>query len=221
MSSPLSGASGTLMKLPEYYADFEKNFWQASDFWKLERGQVFAEPGDASWEAFYRGNWPDAMFLLDDRRADLKKYHDETSGCGPSTRRVRIVSLPLTPYLQWELELLKIRDETGGPVRILDAAKVAELEQDGPLPEIYTMDTSAMYEAIYDDFGVLQNARKFTDESLVRGCRDLIAGLYDLAEPISSFFEREVAKLPPPAMGDPVIGLDYLQETGRPGPIRS
>jgi hypothetical protein len=209
------------MELPDYYADFEENFSRAREFWKLERGQVFAEPGDASWEAFDRGDWEEAVRLLEFRRPDLVKYHKETAAGGTSTRRIRIVSLPPTPYLQWELNLLKIRDETGGPVRILLDSQVAGLEDEGPLPEIYTMDSTVMYEAVYDGNGVLEYALRYTDPELVGRCRDFISGLYGRGEPITGFFRREVARLSPARPTQPAIPQDYLSQTGRPGPIRS
>ena len=209
------------MELPAYYADFEENFSRTREFWKLERGQVFAEPGDASWEAFDCGNWEEAMRLLESRREDLTKYHGEAAAAGTSTYRIRIVSLPLTPYLQWELNLLKIRDETGGPIRILLDSQVADLEDQGPLPEIYTMDNTVMYQAVYDNNGVLECAIKYTDAELVSRCRDFIAHLYRRGEPIGDFFRREVANLPPARPTKPAIPQDYLKQTGRPGPIRS
>ena len=79
------------MGLSAFYADFERNFAYTREFWKLERGQVFAEPGDASWEAFNSGNWDEAMRLLEVRRADLKRYHQENAEAGTTTRRIRIV----------------------------------------------------------------------------------------------------------------------------------
>lgn len=160
MPRPLGSKAGERMPLPAYYADFERHFARAREFWKLERGQVFAEPGDISWEAFDSGDWEEAMRLLEDRREDLKSYHEETAGAGTATRRIRIVSLPVTPYLQWELHLLKVRDETGGPIRILLDSDVADLEDEGPLPDIYTIDRSIMYRAIYDQHGVLDYALK-------------------------------------------------------------
>jgi uncharacterized protein DUF6879 len=221
MSRPINDAAGQRLDLPSYYADFEKNFRHAREFWKLERGQTFAEPGDSSWEAFDRGDWEGSMHLLENRRPDLVRYHWETAGAGTLTHRVRIVALPLTPYLHWELNLLKIRDETGGPVRIMNASEVADLEDRGPLPEIYTMDCVVMYQAEYDDHGVLEYALKYTDETLVRRCRDFIAELYDRGQPIAGFFEREVARLPPSRPDRPAIPDGYLQQTGRPVPIRS
>jgi hypothetical protein len=221
MSRPLEDAAGERLELRAYYADYQQNFSRAREFWKLERGQVFAEPGDASWEAFNRGNWEESMRLLAARRDDLTRYHQENWRAGRITRRIRIVSMPVTPYLQWELHLLKLRDETGGPIRILQARDVARLEDAGPLPEIYTMDGTIMYQAIYDNHGVLEYALRYTDSHLVRRCRDFIASLYSCGEPIGRFFRREVAHLSPPRPGTPVVPTDYLERTGRPHPIRS
>ncbi len=119
------------------------------------------------------------------------------------------------------MHLLKVRDETGGPIRILRDTAVAYLEHSGLLPEIYTMDRDVMYQAVYDDHGVLEYALRYTDKTLVSRCRDFIADLYARGEPISSFFQREIAHLPPPRIAEPAIPRNYLERTGRPHPIRS
>lgn len=221
MTRLLGDAAGERLELPEYYGDFQRNFRRAREFWKLERGQVFAEPGDASWEAFDAGDWDEAMHLVEARRADLRRYHEENAAAGIRTRRIRIVSLPVTPYLQWELHLLRLRDEAGGPIRILRANAITDLEDQGQLPDIYTMDGTVMYQAVYDEHGVLDHALRYTDQALVRGCRDFIADLYARGEPIGDFFEREIAHLTPPRPAAPTIPRDYLVRTGRPIPIRS
>lgn len=221
MPRPFGDAVGERLELPEYYADFQRNFRHTREFWKLERGQVYAEPGDASWEAFDAGDWNEAMRLLEQRREDLKRYHEENAAAGTQTRRIRIVALPVTPYLQWELHLLKIRDETGGLVRVLHTSAIADLEDQGPLPDIYTMDNTVMYQAVYDEHGVLEYALRYTYRPLVALCRDFIADLYKRGEPIASFFAREIAQLPPPPPLTPAIPQDYLVRTGRPRPIRS
>jgi hypothetical protein len=71
MPRPLDGAVGERMELGVYYADFQENYVRAHDFWKLERGQVFAEPGDESWEAFDHGDWDEAMSLLEEAIATM------------------------------------------------------------------------------------------------------------------------------------------------------
>jgi hypothetical protein len=220
MPRPLGDALGERMELPEYYADFRDNYVRSREFWKLERGQLYAEPGNASWVAFDGGDWEESMRLLEQRREDLMQYHQEIAAAGTTNRRIRIVSLPVTPYLHWELYLLKVRDETGELIRVLQAPAVAELEEQGPLPDIYTMDRNVMYQAVYDEHGVLEHALRYTDGATVSRCRDFIADLYARGEPISDFFKREIAPLPPPPGGH-VLPRDYLERTGRPYPIRS
>jgi hypothetical protein len=220
MPKPLDGAVGQRMELDDYYADFERHFWRIHEFWKLECGQTFAEPGDDSWEAFNRGDWTESMRRLEIRRDDLLRYHRQASEAGVSTHRVRIVEKPLSAYLRWEFNLLRIRDETGGPIRVIDRSEVAEFEADGPLPEIYTFDDQVMYQAIYDDSGVLEYALKYTDSELIGRCQDFIHRLYDRGEPIRSYFSRELEGLPP-ARPERPLPDGYLDEAGRPGPIRS
>lgn len=220
MPEPLGGATGEKMDVASYYADFEENFGHIREFWKLERGQTFAEPGDASWEAFNGGDWALAMNLLEERRSDLLAYHREVAEVGTSTYRIRVVEKPISPYLQWELNLLKIRDETGGPIRVIDAQEVAQFERSEPLPEIYTLDDRVMYQAIYDDNGVLEHAIKYVDLAVIRRSRDFIRNLYASGEPIGAYFSREVASLPPAKPARPLRD-GYLEESGRPGPIRS
>lgn len=59
---PLGGAAGERLELADYFADFAG---RAGEFWKLEARQVFAEPGNDSWKAFARGNWEEAVRLLE------------------------------------------------------------------------------------------------------------------------------------------------------------
>jgi hypothetical protein len=221
MPRPLDGAIGESMDLRAYYADFQENYARTRNFWKLERGQLFAEPGDASWEAFDRGDWDEAMNLLEKRRPDLVDYVTGNSAKGVTSRRIRIVSLPPSPYLQWELHLLRIRDEAGAAIRILLDRDIVGLEGSGSLPEIYTMDDNVMYQAIYDDKGVLEHALRYTDKALVARCRDFIADLFLRGEPIGDFFRREIAHLPPARPRRRAIPHDYLKRAGRPQPIRS
>lgn len=218
MPRPLGGAVGERMELDPYYEDFERAYVHAREFWKLERGQSYAEPGEVHWQAFNRGDWTESMRLLEGERGELTKFYRENAAREMAARRIRIVALPVTPYIQWELHALKIRNETGESIRILLDTEVADLEDQGPLPDIYTMDRRVMYQAIYNEDGVLEHALKYTDGELVSRCRDFIADLYDRGEPISSFFEREIAHLPP-RRAEPALPADYLERKGLSHPV--
>ncbi|MEV7581905.1 DUF6879 family protein [Streptomyces erythrochromogenes] len=188
------------MALDAYYADFEKHFWTSADlgFWKLERQQTFKEPGYDSWEAFARGEWEESLRLLEAGRADMEEYHRKIDRHGFTARRIRVVEEPLSDYMQWELHALRVRDQCGGTIHVIAADQVAQYESDGPLPEIYTLGSQVMYQAVYDDRGVLESVRKFVDTQLILRCQEFIKRLYDAGEPLAGWFDQHVATLPSP-----------------------
>lgn len=187
--------------LAEYWPEFERRFWATAEpgFWKLERQQTFQEPDEPSWRAFAAGDWEECLRLVEAKREEIRDYFRRVAAAGFINRRVRIVDRPISPYLQWELHVLRIRHEYGGLVRVLEPAQVAEFERHGPLPEIYTLGREVKYEAVYDDQGVLASANRFTDRALIDRCQRFIAELYGRGEPLDAFFAREVAPLGAPA----------------------
>lgn len=219
MPRPLGSAAGERMELDPYFADFGRDYASAREFWKLERGQSYAEPGEPDWQAFNRGDWAESMRLMEADREELAGLSQEDKARGMIARRVRIVALPLTPYIHWELYALRIRDGLCESIRVLLDTEIADLEDQGPLPDIYTIDRRVMYQAVYNDDGVLENALKYTDGELVSQCRDFIVGLYDRGEPLGSFFEREIAHLPPPRRAEPALPVDYLERKGLSHPV--
>ncbi|WFE92741.1 DUF6879 family protein [Micromonospora sp. WMMD987] len=200
MHDLLGGDPGERLDLADYWADFEDRFWKtaAPGFWKLERQQTFQEPGDEGWRAFAEGYWADSLRILEARRPEFADYYRRIADTGFATRRVRVVDEPLTPYLQWELHVLRLRHEYGGLTRVVDSARVASAESTGVLPEIYTLGTEVMYEAVYDGEGVLAAARRWRDPELVARCQAFIESLYRDGEPLDAFFARAVAPLEPP-----------------------
>lgn len=78
MPNPLNGwdAGGTRLSLEDYRADFRAtdSMITGRDSWKLERRQHFRQPGSASWEAFARGQWAEALRLIEARRESLMEF---------------------------------------------------------------------------------------------------------------------------------------------------
>lgn len=195
----LDGASGERLDLSAYLADFQERFDAALQFWKLERGQVFEEPRSESWKAFRRGDWEESLRLMDGLRPGFTDYRRRNDARGMSSRRVRVAELPLTPFMQWELRYLLLRDEHAGHLtRIVQARDVAALEAGGTLPEIGVLDGAVVYDVIYEPEGPADHAIRYDDAALAGRCRDLIAGLYEQGEPISDFYRREIEPLPAP-----------------------
>lgn len=200
MHELLEGADGEWMSRDDYRADFNRQFWRTgpSGFWKLERGQNFQEPGYDSWEAFARGDWQESLRLIEAGRADMADYHRRVDDHGFAVRRVRVVEEPISGYVQWELHVLRMRDQFGSPVRVVGPEHVAPWEATAPLPEMYTLGDEVMYQNEYDDRGVFVSARRFTDRDLIRRCRRTIADLFVMGEPLQDYFDRCVADLPEP-----------------------
>lgn len=202
MHELLAGEFGERLELAAYRADFRRHFWQIGGlgFWKLERQQFFQEPGDDSWEAFARGDWDESLRLLEAHRAELEAEHRRVAEQGFAVRRVRVVEEPIIPYLQWELHVLRLREQCGTEVRVVSPAQVARYEAHGPLPEVCTLGDSVMYEVIYDSRGTLDGARRYTEPGLVQRWRRLIAEVYAAGEPLADYFARRVAHLPAPGV---------------------
>ncbi|QSB13102.1 hypothetical protein JQS43_15805 [Natronosporangium hydrolyticum] len=202
MRESLVGAADERLEVTAYRAEFRDHFWRvdALGVWKLERQQYFQEPGDDSWEAFADGNWEESLRLLAARRAELEDEHRRISQLGFSVRRVRVVEEPIIPYVQWELHLLRLREQCGTGVRVVTPEQVARFESSGPLPEICTLGSSVMYEIVYNDHGILDGGRRYTDPELIRQWQQLTADLYADGEPLADYFARRVADLPAPAV---------------------
>ncbi|MCZ7437724.1 hypothetical protein O7598_15055 [Micromonospora sp. WMMC241] len=202
MRELFGGDPGELLALDAYWADFEQQFWKTGPpgFWKLERQQTFREPFDEGWQAFAAGRWEESQRILDARRPEFADYYRRIADSGFATRRVRVVEEPLTPYLQWELHVLRLRHEYGGLTRVVGPDRVGATEARGPLPELYTLGGDVMYEAIYDADGVLEAARRWRNPAVVATCQQFIESLYADGEPLDEYFARAVAPLEPPQL---------------------
>jgi hypothetical protein len=185
------------MDTTAYLADSDEYWGRISAFHKLERRQHFREPGRASWEAFAAGNWSESQAIRERDRGAVEAEFAEDARSGLASYRVRVVELPVTPYLHWELTGLKIRAECGENIRVVGSDAVTRFETEHIVPELIFMGTEAMYEVCYDEAGTLSGGRKFTDATLVTGCLSVVQALHADGEDLLAFFEREIAPLPP------------------------
>lgn len=190
----------TFEEVQAYYDDANQYWGHINIFDKLERLQHFREPDNPSWEAFVDGDWAEAQRIRQCNRPTVVAEFAEDVRHGLVSRRVRVVDIPVTPYLQWELHGLKLRAECGENIRIVDSTAVAMYETSRVIPELIFMDSLAMYEICYDDSGLLCGARKFTDRDLILECRADFDALYQQGEELHTFFAREIEPLPPPKL---------------------
>ena len=167
--------------------------------WKLERSQFFTEAADdPAWQAFKSGNWSKSLGIFDDEREILAAEAAKYARQGSRFCRLRIVESPVTSYVQWEMHSLKITDEAGMPVRVLAADAVRDLERGLPLPEVVILGTRVLYEVCYHNSWTARGARRIDDPAVISQAAAEMAELWRQAEPLSAYFKREIAPLPPP-----------------------
>ncbi|PSK90937.1 hypothetical protein CLV63_12163 [Murinocardiopsis flavida] len=189
------------MELADYLDDFDSRLPHAADegVWKLERRQSFRQPENASWAAFDRGSWDEALRLLEAASADTANELATLGGMGVQAHRLRIAEEPLSPYLQWEFHALHIRHRHGEDIRVGGADLVVALESAGELPEVVAIGSAVLYRIRYSEEGVLCGATAHDDRGLVVACREEIARLHRVGTPLPGYFDRHVAPLAPPS----------------------
>ncbi|RQX15613.1 hypothetical protein DDE19_19095 [Micromonospora ureilytica] len=194
MRDLLESAARQRLSLAEYDADFYATVESTNGpILKTERIQTFREPGSPSWEAYADGRWEDALQIAAEPNPELVAFFEHLDQLGSGLRRLRIVELPLTPYLVWELHFLRHRAEAGEQISVLDAQAVTEFEAAaGPIPELMVVGRQAVYEVLYDSSGTPIGAKKSVEPAVVQGCRSQVLTLLDRAESFESFFRREV-----------------------------
>ncbi|MDQ0777638.1 hypothetical protein QF026_006104 [Streptomyces aurantiacus] len=196
------------MDRPTYHADLGRIYTSGIGFLnKLERGQHFKERGFASWEAFAAGDWDRALSLADEGREDYAKELRRARRLRIPHRRLRVVEFPITPYVQWELFVLRVRVETGDAIRIIDARDIAGIERSHPVPEVVILGDVVMYEVVYDGDGNADGAKRYIDSALIRETNAGFDALYARGEAFFDFFDREIAPLAPPRVSGAPTGL--------------
>lgn len=184
----------------EYKYDFrqQRADSRGRDHFKLERIQHFEETDHAGREALRRGNWEEALRLMEERRPALAAAAEADARRDAVFRRVRIVEEPLTPYMQWQLHSLRLRDECGVRVRVVTADRLTEAEVHGRLPELVVIGGRTLYRVLYTDAGVPDGAIRFTDPGTVAEWESYIRQIYQAGEDVQEYFRRQVAHLPAP-----------------------
>ncbi|MFC4563559.1 DUF6879 family protein [Nocardiopsis mangrovi] len=189
-------AQGAVMDRGAYHADaaaLRASDQVTGDIWKLERSQVFFEAGDSAWEAFASGDWERVLDIFDGERAAIRDDVARYARFGLRLRRLRIVELPPTPYLQWEMHSHRIFVESGFEIRVLGAERVRHLEGEQPLPELMVYGGRTLYHVRYDERWAPIGAKRIDDPALAESAAHAITALYDQAEPLMDFFQREIA----------------------------
>jgi hypothetical protein len=202
------GRASERLDRPTYHADLGRVYSSGIDFLnKLERGQHFKERGFPSWEAFADGDWEQALSLAEERREDYAEELRQAARLGVRHRRLRVVEFPVTPYVQWELFVLRVRVDLGDDIKVLDARDISNIERSRPVPEVVILGDVAMYEVVYDEDGNAAGAKRYTDRSLIRETNAGFDALYERGEGFHDFFDREIVTLAPPRVPGAPTGV--------------
>lgn len=191
MSALPSCPVGDILAEQEYLDDFWPRLWKidGEDIWKLQRIQSFQEHGSESFDAFVRGNWSEALRLMEARRDSLIEYYQKIADLGCTIYRVRVVEPEIVPNLRWQLHSLRQRHELGERVRIVSKADVAEFETNSVLPEIVTLADSC-YQIHFDHRGEGDGGVRSDDPVQLKQWRTFIQNLNSIGEDIDSFMDR-------------------------------
>lgn len=199
MFDSFPGGASERLDRPTYHAELGRIYSSGIGFLnKLERGQHFQERGFPSWEAFAAGDWERALSLADERREEYAREIRRASELGVTHRRLRVVEFPVTPYVQWELHVLRVRVEVGDAIKIVGARDISTIERNHPVPEVVILGNAVMYEVVYDEDGNAAGANRYTDASLIRETNAGFDALYERGEHFQDFFDREIVPLAPP-----------------------
>lgn len=191
---------GEHLSLHAYRQDFRDRRWSADGrhCWKLERRQTFEEPSNDSWTAFSQGDWDTAQRLIEGTRDGLAELRRTSDLHRSHLLRVRVVEKPLTSYLRWELNSLRVRAEIVGGIRVVGPERLGGTESEEPLPEIVTLAGHTLYRILYDSRGVCEGAVRITDSTAVASWEKFIGNLYEAGEELESYCAREGAALTAP-----------------------
>ncbi|MZE78557.1 DUF6879 family protein [Streptomyces xinghaiensis] len=203
MHEIFDGAHGTRLEQASYTPDFMERFWRigAEGFWKLERMQHYDEGDFPSYVAFRSGDWGRSLQLIEELRPAYEEEFGKITGSDIGLHRVRVVERPVTPYIQWELNVLHVKQEYGEQVSVLEAERVASYEREEPLPELCVLGSEAVYVLDYTPAGAPDGATRFTQSDVVARSRAFLRELYAMGDGVEAYFPREIAHLEAPDPG--------------------
>lgn len=187
----MTPGTGERLALAQYRADFaeRQRAIRGRDSWKFERSQYFEEHHLGSDE-FHRGDRSAARRAIDEGRAEFANWVAQDNANGTTFYRVRIVEEPLTPYLHWEMLLLRAQAECGNKIRVVHAEAIRHLEVDGVLPEVVTLGGQTLYEVIYTASGALDGGVRHVDQHKIEHWQTFTARLYESGEDVVDYTTR-------------------------------
>ena len=154
------------------------------DAFHLELRDDYAVPGEespfASWQ---RGESTDFSWL-----APWTRLMDRVTSTGRAVRRVRVVSEPHTPYIQWEHSVTVRNEEAGESIRWLPRHKLPE---DLVLPvagsDWWLFDDKLLTVGHFDDTGRVLGSEIIDSPAVVAECARVRDLLWHMAIPHTEY----------------------------------
>ena len=135
-----------------------KRLWDqiGQRFFKVERLQAYAEPGDPSYEAFLRGDMESAVAHLEERIGGEAELFLDMCRRHFQYVRLRMVELPLTPYLRYEFKSYPIGARYGQRVVVLNLEDGDNRATFSDVGELMVFDDFACMIHDYDAEGLMK-----------------------------------------------------------------
>jgi len=156
-------------------------------FFKLEELQSFAEPGDPSFEAYRRGDRIAAARLIKSRVAKQGIMYGSALSRGVKLLRVRIVDLPITPYLSYEWPAYHVNATIGETILVPEPALISDLRHDRRMKDFLLFDDFLVLLLHYDSAGVFVGATPITDSERVQEYKEFSESLLPKSMPFTEF----------------------------------
>lgn len=164
----------------EYFKTPDSFFGNFPDLWKcvkkcvrkLETRQIYKESGNPSYEAFFAGNFPKSLSLLEESREEDVPLYDSLRRRGVDFIWCRPVLYPFSDYLKWEFECYKFNEKWGEQIFI---SRDSDLYRQYALHDFMTFDEDRALVHDYDPGGEIQGGWMVRDPQLVRNLVNLFA----------------------------------------------
>lgn len=175
--------------LDDFYARYKAPVCQIR---KIESGQIFAEPGNPSWEAFVRGDWSRALQRMGQHAQENDAHCRAHTASQILSRRVRIVCQPLTDYLIWELHYLYNNTRSNVRVGIVDYDRARGLVGEAWLDDFVSLDEAVAYRVLYGSDGVNSGAERSQNPTVIGAVNHVYELLAAASTPLADFFVEQV-----------------------------
>lgn len=163
--------------------DFEKIFdsFKSSAF-RLEALDLYHDTAEASDFVRYLAG----EFFPESKNSEWCRWVQEQRTLGKRVQRVHVVSMPLTPYIKFEIDWRYIFNESAGEqIYLLDRSHL--LNTRFPLADFWLFDNEVLFQMAYDSEGKFVDAQQDTDKSSILVHQELVRTLLSSSIPLRKF----------------------------------